>query len=109
MTPLGLARVIEHDDEYRGYRIPKGATASPRPFLIGRGAYSIQIIPNVWSILHDEERYPDPMAFKPERFLGDEPQQEPNLLVFGFGKRICPGRFLADKVSVDFVTIEKHT
>ncbi|KAL1737323.1 cytochrome P450 [Schizophyllum commune] len=83
VTPLGLARDIEHDDEYRGYRIPKGAT----------------IIPNVWSILHDEERYPDPMAFNPGRFEGkskkDTGQNELPEMAFGFGRRICPGRFLA--------------
>lgn len=38
------------------------------------------------------------MAFKPERFLkahGREPEMDPHSLVFGFGRRICPGRFLA--------------
>lgn len=39
------------------------------------------------------------MTFKPERFLGvdgREPEIDPHALVFGFGRRICPGRFLAD-------------
>jgi cytochrome P450 len=39
------------------------------------------------------------MTFKPERFLktdGHEPEMDPHSLVFGFGRRICPGRFLAD-------------
>ncbi|TRM66193.1 cytochrome P450 [Schizophyllum amplum] len=83
VTPLGLARTVGEDDEYRGYLIPKGTT----------------IMPNVWGILHDENRYPDPMAFKPERFegktKGDMGQNEIPEAAFGFGRRICPGRFLA--------------
>ena len=40
--------------------------------------------------------YPDPLSFTPERFLGANPQPDPKRMVFGFGRRICPGRFLAD-------------
>lgn len=40
------------------------------------------------------------MAFKPERFLATpenpHPERDPHLLVFGFGRRACPGRTLAD-------------
>jgi hypothetical protein len=39
------------------------------------------------------------MSFKPERFLainGHEPEPDPHSFVFGFGRRICPGRILAD-------------
>ena len=39
------------------------------------------------------------MEFKPERFLptdGRTPEPDPHSLVFGFGRRICPGRILAD-------------
>lgn len=48
---------------------------------------------------HDPEVYNDPMTFKPERFLGvdgREPEMDPRTFVFGFGRRICPGRLLAD-------------
>lgn len=45
---------------------------------------------------HDPSIYHDPMDFKPERFLGDKPEQDPRAISFGFGRRICPGRFLAD-------------
>jgi cytochrome P450 len=51
------------------------------------------------AILHDPEVYPDPDEFKPERFLNPDGtvQDDPTLsLVFGAGKRICPGRHLAD-------------
>jgi hypothetical protein len=39
------------------------------------------------------------MNFKPERFLGVDgrgPETDPSTLSFGFGRRICPGRVLAD-------------
>jgi hypothetical protein len=43
--------------------------------------------------------YHDPMTFKPERFLATDnytPEPDPHRLSFGFGRRICPGRILAD-------------
>ncbi|KAF7289900.1 Cytochrome P450 [Mycena indigotica] len=49
----GVPHYITLEDEYRGYRIP---------------ANSI-VIGNAWAILHDENTYPDPLTFKPERFL----------------------------------------
>jgi hypothetical protein len=50
-------------------------------------------------MMHDPSLYHDPMAFKPERFLeadGQSPELDPQSLIFGFGRRICPGRILAD-------------
>jgi cytochrome P450 len=51
------------------------------------------------AILHGPETYPDPEEFKPERFLNEDGsiRGDPTLsLVFGAGKRICPGRHLVD-------------
>ena len=51
------------------------------------------------AILHDPEIYPDPEEFKPERFLNEDGgvRDDPTLsLVFGVGKRICPGRHFVD-------------
>jgi cytochrome P450 len=48
--------------------------------------------------LHDPELYPDPEEFKPERSLNEDGsvRDDPALsLVFGVGKRICPGRHLS--------------
>lgn len=36
------------------------------------------------------------MEFKPERFLAQPPPPDPRDYVFGFGRRVCPGKLLAD-------------
>ena len=43
--------------------------------------------------------YPEPDSFKPERFINPDGSLNDDPVVtslFGFGKRICPGRHLAD-------------
>ncbi|KAJ7454131.1 cytochrome P450 [Mycena latifolia] len=82
VTPLAVPHLLTTDDEYRGYRLPAGS----------------MIIGNTWAILHDEAMYPDPHAFKPERFLIDgkaNPAVRDPDAAFGFGRRVCPGRYLA--------------
>jgi len=78
--PMGVPRRCVQDDEYDGYLIPKGAI----------------IMINAWAINHDEESYPDPMTFNPDRFMKDG-KLNPDLpnpadVAFGFGRRVCPGR-----------------
>jgi hypothetical protein len=51
---------------------------------------------------HDPAVYKEPNTFNPDRFLGPNPERDVSS-VFGFGRRICPGRFLAD--STVFLTI----
>jgi cytochrome P450 len=53
-------------------------------------------VPNVWAMCHDPAVYPSPSTFDPERFLGSSPQPDPRELVFGFGRRRCPGMHLAE-------------
>ncbi|KAL1666579.1 cytochrome P450 [Schizophyllum commune] len=83
VVPTGAPhRVMEHD-VYEGHFIPKGSL----------------IMPILWSTLHDERTYRQPMEFRPERFLaveGRQPERDPRTICFGFGRRICPGRELAD-------------
>lgn len=42
-------------------------------------------------MLHDEQKYPDPFAFKPERWLTEDGKLNPDLkepsAIFGFGRR----------------------
>ncbi|KAK0185198.1 cytochrome P450 [Armillaria mellea] len=81
VVPLGVAHRSMKEDVYRGYHIPAGTT----------------VIGNAWAMLHDEKYYPNPMVFDPDRFIpqdGKKTQPEPTV-AFGFGRRICPGRYLA--------------
>jgi cytochrome P450 len=58
--------------------------------------------------LHDPEAYPEPERFKPERFLNPDNTlnpsvRDPRIAAFGFGRRICPGRYFAE--ATQFATI----
>ena len=53
------------------------------------------ILPNQYAMSHDENVYPVPLRFDPERFVGPNKQRDPDTIAFGFGARICPGRHLA--------------
>ncbi|KAJ8695766.1 hypothetical protein PTI98_005695 [Pleurotus ostreatus] len=83
VTPLAIPHFVTVEDAYRGYRIP---------------ANSI-VLGNAWAMLHDSTRYPDPFAFKPERWLLPDGELNPDMkeptVAFGFGRRLCPGRHLA--------------
>ncbi|KAJ6503785.1 cytochrome P450 [Mycena sanguinolenta] len=82
--PMAVPHFLTAEDEYKGYRIP---------------ANSI-VIGNTWAILHDEAVYPDPYAFKPERYLREDGTLNPAMphpeAAFGYGRRLCPGRHMAN-------------
>ncbi|KAI0754759.1 cytochrome P450 [Daedaleopsis nitida] len=84
VLPLSLPHLNIADDEYSGYYIPKDSV----------------VMVNVWSILQNEEEYPEPERFIPERFLQDgklrSDVRDPATMAFGFGRRICPGRYFAE-------------
>ncbi|KAJ6588208.1 cytochrome P450 [Mycena capillaripes] len=81
VIPLGVPHRAIQDDIYKGYFIPEGTV----------------IIANQWGISHDEQVFSDAFAFRPERFLNKEsPLPDPSSIAFGWGRRICPGRFLAE-------------
>ena len=53
-------------------------------------------------MLHDENVYTDPFEFNPDRFIDPETgkldysrARDPAHACFGFGRRICPGKFMA--------------
>jgi len=77
IVPMGVPHFAEEDTSYNGYFIPAGSV----------------ILYNSWAMLHDEEEYPDPESFNPERFLNDDKNvsRNPADIIFGFGRRVCPG------------------
>ncbi|KAL1696188.1 cytochrome P450 [Schizophyllum commune] len=86
VTPLAIPHAYtgEEPDVYKSYAIPVRSI----------------VIANVWAMVHDEEAYPEPYAFKPERFLNidgklDPAVRDPAHIAFGFGRRLCPGRHVA--------------
>jgi len=83
VTPLALPHATTKDNVYEGFFIPAGAL----------------VFGNSWAILHDPVMYPEPDAYKPERFLNPDGslRDDPVLAsTFGYGKRICPGRHFVD-------------
>lgn len=89
-VPLGVPRLVEEDNVYEGYFIPKGTIAHIVELAIAR----------------DPELYPEPEAFNPARWL--EPKypsfkgplsEHPTLMAhhqFGSGRRVCPGVALTE-------------
>ncbi|KAI9566799.1 cytochrome P450 [Boletus coccyginus] len=83
LVPMAIPHVVTKDDIFEWCLIPKGSV----------------IIPNLWGMARDEERFPDPTVLKPERHLDGDGNLLPDDisgLYFGYGHRICPGRYLAD-------------
>lgn len=78
--PFGFPHTTTEGFEYRGYHIPKGAI----------------IMPAVYWFLQDPDVYADPKTFEPTRFLPPRNEPDPATEAFGYGRRICPGRFFAD-------------
>ncbi|KAF2819240.1 cytochrome P450 [Ophiobolus disseminans] len=85
IVPLGIPHATTQDDYYKGYLIPKGSTIIPL-FLTMRG---------------DTQLYDSPSEFRPERWIG---KTGPN--TFGYGRRVCPGRFIArNSVAIAFARL----
>jgi len=89
-VPLGVPRLVEEDDVYNGYFIPKGTIVHAVDLAIAR----------------DEKIYPDCNSYNPGRWLDPayptykEPLTEhPRLMghhQFGCGLRMCPGIALTE-------------
>lgn len=83
VAPTGVPHTAIEDGYISGYFIPKGSI----------------ILANLWNMLHDPETYPEPFVFNPERHIATpekEAQQDPRKVCFGYGRRICPGMYLAE-------------
>ncbi|PFH46689.1 hypothetical protein AMATHDRAFT_69284 [Amanita thiersii Skay4041] len=85
VAPTGVPHRAIQDGVVGGFFIPKGSL----------------IVVNLWNMLHDPTIYPEPFSFRPERHIpsadGTTPaQRDPRTICFGFGRRVCPGMFLAE-------------
>ncbi|KAF8837243.1 cytochrome P450 [Paxillus ammoniavirescens] len=81
VVPTGAPHATTEDDMYDGWFIPDQTL----------------VIVNM-AIGHDESRYEDPNTFNPSRFLTPEGELNDDNLhyIYGFGRRVCPGRYLAE-------------
>ncbi|KAF4581583.1 hypothetical protein EYR40_009866 [Pleurotus pulmonarius] len=86
---LGVPHANDEDVWYNGYLIPKGSN----------------VFGNIWAIHMDPKLFPNPTAFIPERWLspdgkstswGDGFDGERDQWVFGWGRRLCPGSYIAE-------------
>jgi cytochrome P450 len=81
-------------------RRPVIPNAAPRltkePVTIGGFDYpeGVVLLANAYLVHHDPEIYPDPYAFRPERFLGEKPGTY-TWIPFGGGRRRCLGASFA--------------
>lgn len=89
VDPVGLPHRSTEDDWYNGYFIPKGTL----------------LVPNVWHLNRDPDIYgPDAAQFNPSRHLDKDGKLLPALadtkeeshVSYGFGRRICVGRHVAN-------------
>ncbi|KAG8709921.1 hypothetical protein FRC08_017892 [Ceratobasidium sp. 394] len=80
VLPLGLQHRASEDLVVRGYTIKKGTV----------------IEANIWALMREPTTYSNPNTFDPDRFLKQTPDLDPRRLVFGFGRRVCPGLHVAN-------------
>ncbi|GJE86823.1 cytochrome P450 [Phanerochaete sordida] len=78
--PLGIPHRAMADDVYRDMHIPRDAT----------------VLVNTTALARDPAVYSAPERFWPERYQAPHSEPPPTGLGFGFGRRVCPGRHLAE-------------
>ncbi|KAG2117410.1 cytochrome P450 [Suillus cothurnatus] len=86
----GAPHRTTEDVIWENYCIPAGTT----------------VIGNNWSISRDPDVYPEPHAFKPQRWINEQGGLRDDLkfFVYGFGRRVCPGQHVANR-SVFIITL----
>lgn len=88
VAPLGLAHEAGKDTTLMGYKIPKGT----------------MVMPNLWQMNHDPDRWEIPELLYPEHFLTEEGAIDNNavreLMTFSTGVRACPGKNISFSMSL---------
>ncbi|KAG0694281.1 cytochrome P450 [Suillus ampliporus] len=82
-APVGMAHQTTKEVIWGNYCIPAGTT----------------VFGNAWAISRDPEVYPEPHAFKPQRWSDDQGRlrDDLRLFIYGFGRRVCPGQHIANR------------
>ncbi|KAG2143792.1 cytochrome P450 [Suillus bovinus] len=82
LIPMGIPHRTTQVVVFENYRIPAGTT----------------VFGNHWAISRDPDVFPDPNAFKPDRWIDTEGRMRDDLkfFAFGFGRRVCPGQHVAN-------------
>ncbi|CCA71466.1 hypothetical protein PIIN_05404 [Serendipita indica DSM 11827] len=93
-VPLGVPHVSAKEDIFNGYYIPKGT----------------MLHCNIGYVLRDKRIWgPDSLEFNPNRFLSKFNPTFDDLpdiwsVPFGFGRRICPGRYIAQRIVLQYAS-----
>lgn len=89
VAPMGAPHVCTEEIEYDGYRLPKGSLVMANIWYVSLFMQaSARILPSLnRQITHDPELHEDPYSFKPERFLGLNPEMDSGQFSFGYGRR----------------------
>ncbi|KZT34836.1 cytochrome P450 [Sistotremastrum suecicum HHB10207 ss-3] len=90
VTPLAFPHMATKDDSFKGYEIPTGTL----------------IFPSVWNMHRDPDNFSNPRVFEPERYYQATPEGklDPEFSFvdghwsFGFGRRECPGNYVAGQI-----------
>jgi cytochrome P450 len=98
ITPLGTPHVLTMDEWYEGKLIPKGTVC----------------LPNISVLNFDTEVFgANAVDFDPSRYLAEKDRvntfiegRDDGHLSFGFGRRVCPGKYVAEgTLTIDFATL----
>uniref|UniRef100_A0A182G035 Cytochrome P450 n=1 Tax=Anopheles albimanus TaxID=7167 RepID=A0A182G035_ANOAL len=82
LVPSGIPHVVTQDTELAGYRLPKGTL----------------VINGLDFVNHQEDVFPKPHEFQPERFLDGDGKlslEQDKSIPFGAGHRVCAGETFA--------------
>ena len=98
IVPFGVPHASTEDDWYEGMFIPKGTIC----------------LPNMRILNSDPEMFGSNAAeYDPARYLDENGQvkvvmesREEGHVMFGFGRRVCPGRYVTEgTLAIDFATL----